>query len=460
MPQPASFLRRWKKRSPAQTSPTQGAATSVEVRIPPRSSSSSPASPRPQFQRQPSDTPSENSTRLLRFFKASPAETDVSSLGSIDSMAQKVQMITPALQTVSSSPSLRPPPSLAAPPPASPSFFERPLPSVPPMRPPRPPSLNLDVIEPLYSVPFNSSLGQSPSSMRLPLPRPPITERSSRRKMPELDDVWEGFIKDAEGEIDDVTSTIPVRRRGVPTRGAPVQRCPARHPSRSTLYSDTRGSDSTPFLSFTPELTDGDSSNDELSLFPLPPPLPRRRPPPKVLILRPTPSIAPLPPSPSLSSTDSTPIATPTTPRSAGPSPHTWRKNTSPASILKKSGMSPPLCSPIPTEEPPGHHSAYSASPTRLRSAQSLPHLHPSFIMDTHNGHRNASSDTASIGNRRRVPSHTDVNVRPFLNLGPPRMLLWSGGTQFDYRVIGLDVLINQGHGFVHYIDIIISMYL
>lgn len=93
--------------------------------------------------------------------------------------------------------------------------------------------------------------------------------------------------------------------------------------NQRSLY---RSTSSTPYLPYTeakslPALPPVDTGrSDTLSLFPHPPPLVVRKRIPKPLVLKATPSIAPLPPSPMInsagfSSTDSTPVATPTTSR-------------------------------------------------------------------------------------------------------------------------------------------------
>ncbi|KAJ7499026.1 hypothetical protein FB451DRAFT_1161619 [Mycena latifolia] len=454
MPQPASFFRSWRKKDRPQTSPTQGSAPFAEAHNPPRSSNSSPVSGRIQSTRRPSETPSEGSTRFLRLFKGSNTETDASGPGSGDETAQKAQVLMPALRRPHSPPSLHPPsPDAPTAPFGSPHSLERQLPPLPPVRPPRPPSLNLDTIE---LCPFNPPNSKSPGTTRLPRQRPLISEHSSRRKMPELDNVWEDFIKDVEGEDDDNFTIAP--RRGRVATDRPIVSHQAVHafldpPSvrqsaRPTLYHSIRGSGSTPYLAYNPESTDeegSESSSDEtsqgnagfsLALFPAPPPLPRRRTTPKPLVLHPTPTIAPLPPSPSFSSRDSTPIATPTTPRSVDPSPYTSRKSVSPVSILKKPGTSLSPRSPVPaftplTEEPPRYF--HDPSP-RLRSAQSVPHLHPSSFLATTNAHRNTSSDTTSISNRRRVPSRPDGQrplFYPKVQPPPPK----PGNMEWGYAV-------------------------
>ncbi|KAJ6539238.1 hypothetical protein B0H19DRAFT_1381945 [Mycena capillaripes] len=199
---PSSFLLNFRRKGRSQTSSTQESATAVEVPLPPRSSNTSPVSSRIVSKRRPcpSDTPSESSGRFLRFFKGSYAETDASSLASVDEPA-RVET-PPPFHFPPSSPSSSNKSSLS-----SPHSLYRPLPPLPPVRPPRPPSLNLDV--PLTPT--------HPKGIRRPPQRPLIPEQFSPRpgrKMPELDNVWEGFIRDVEGEdMDDFT--IPPRRHGL-----------------------------------------------------------------------------------------------------------------------------------------------------------------------------------------------------------------------------------------------------
>lgn len=482
MPQSPSFLLSWRKKDRAQTSPTPGSAPAVEVYIPSRSIDSSPTPMRRHPTRPPSDTPSDNSTRFLRIFKGNHPEPHPSSPAET---AQKAQITVPPRASSSSSIMRRPhsPPSHYPPSPertsalGSPHSLDRPLPPVPPVRPPRPPSLNLDAIE--LAVPL------TPPSLKSRRTRPPhqqrlVSEPAIRHKMPELDSVWEGFMKDVEGD----DFTIPPRRwhpskdpfnfSVEPQRGV---RAISDRP-RPSLYR-AWGSESTPYLAYSSGGQTSDSESEysdeetnqgdagfSLSLFPVPPPLPmRRRIPPKPLVLLPTPTIAPLPPSPSCSSGDSTPLATPTTPRSAEPSlhDHSARKSRSPVSILKKPGTSfsarypvpsPPDTPTTPTtpiftgvEERP--NTSRITSP-RLRSAQSVPHLQKS-LLPASNTHRNVSSDTSSMGNRERVPDRTNgrqlVRSWPLLYSGflqsrsirkrsyyPPRPATWSGVTQFNHK--------------------------
>ncbi|KAJ7129795.1 hypothetical protein C8R44DRAFT_89200 [Mycena epipterygia] len=277
--------------------------------------------------------------------------------------------------------------------------------------------------------------------------------------MPELDNVWKGFMKDAEGE-DAHDFIIPPLRRGVsedPSLVGTRRRVQAmldpptvRQP-RPTMYR-AGGSESTPYLACSADLSsesDSEYSNDEtsqtnpgfpLSLFPAPPPLPmRRRTTPKPLVLLPTPTIAPLPPSPSISysSRDSTPVATPTTPRSVEPSLYSARKSTSPVSILKKPGRSPASASPVTPTLPGGFpeqaRSTFHILPPRLRSAQSVPHLQKPLLLATPTTHRNTSSDTTSMNNRRRTTSRPDASVKPQLypKTRPPP----SGNVEWGYAV-------------------------
>ncbi|KAJ7904410.1 hypothetical protein B0H14DRAFT_602953 [Mycena olivaceomarginata] len=152
-----SLFRSWRKKDRPLTCPAQGSAPAVDVSHPSRSSNSSPVSDRMDARRRPSDTPSDNSARFLwRFNKASYAETDTSSIVSVDEAHQ-----TEAVPT-SPSPSFQHPPERAPPLSSllsSPRSLDRPLPPLPPVRPPS--SLPL-----LISTPF------------LPLPRLPRKQGS------------------------------------------------------------------------------------------------------------------------------------------------------------------------------------------------------------------------------------------------------------------------------------------
>ncbi|KAJ7047477.1 hypothetical protein C8F04DRAFT_1172069 [Mycena alexandri] len=453
MPQSPSFFRTWGRKDRAQSSPTQGFPQ--EVPTPSRSSSSSPVSGRPNSKRRPSDTLSDG---FLRLFKSSHAEPDASSLASVDEQRHP-QAGSPS-RAPHSLPFHSPPtdsPDDRSSPVLSPRSLDRPLPPVPPVRPPRPPSLNLYPI-PIPPAPIPP---KSVGSRRMPQRQRLIPGESSRRpghKMPELDNVWEGFIRDAEGEDIDDFFTSPRRSDRPPyastaslhSRGAEAILDPSftRKP-RPTLYR-AGGSESTPYLLRTPDLTsdsDSEYSSDEtvqkdvqfpLSLFPPPPPLLRRRMAPKPLVLLPTPSIAPLPPSPafpspSFSSAESTPVATPTTPRSVEPSLYSSRKSLSPSpiSILKKPGSSFSARSRLDSTPPPTpgltgvgglpneSSTAHRTPSPRLRSAQSVPHLQP-LLLSTSNAHRNTSSDTTSVNTRRRVASRPQVDARPQLYTQPP----------------------------------------
>ncbi|KAJ7179231.1 hypothetical protein C8R46DRAFT_1073022 [Mycena filopes] len=425
MPHPPSFFRSWGRRDRAQTSPTQGSTYAAQVPAPPRSSNTSPVSDRPPNKRRPSDTPSDGSTRFLRLFKSNYAlDTDTSSLASVGKLPQP--QTGSASRSPHSLPFHHPPTDVSDERPSpllSPASLDRPLPPVPPY------------------VGTRRTLHRQPLIPDEPSVRP-------GRKMPELDNVWEGFIRDAEEEDTDEFALFLPRRSG-PFRDRPyassvsLNSRGAEHifdPSftrkpRPAMYR-AGGSESTPYLIRTPDLTsdsDSELSGDEttqkknvqfpLSLFPPPPPLPhtRRRAAPKPLVLLPTPSIAPLPPSPamhspSFSSAESTPVATPTTARkSASPSP---------ISILKKSGSSlsarPRLDSTPPTTPglegglPSEAGSTRRIPSPRLRTAQSVPHLQP-LLPTASNSHRNTSSDTTSMNHRRRVASRPPVDARPHL---------------------------------------------
>ncbi|KAJ7742505.1 hypothetical protein DFH07DRAFT_43478 [Mycena maculata] len=424
MPHPSSFLRSWRRKDRLQTSPTRGSVQAVEVHFPPRSSNRSPTSVTILPKRRPSDSPSETSTRFLWLFKGNYTEPDGSSLAETGHEAEVTappRAPSSAVRRPHSPPFHYPPtPTEQISPLSSPHSLNRPLPSVPPLRPPRPPSLNLDSIELSYVPSTPPTRPESKSRSRSIRPaHPPIPELFPRRKLPELDNVWEGFMKDVEGEDVD-PFMIPARPKDRPyasNSSVGSQRVqamldpPSAPQMRPTLYR-AWGSESTPYLAYNSRRTsdsDSDYSNedDAISLFPDPPPLNiRRRLAPKPLVLLPTPTIAPLPPSPSYSSRDSTPVATPTTPRSA-------RKSMSPVSILKKPGTyfsarcldatpTPPDSPTTPTRGAGfGEHSHSSRNPPpHLRSTQSVPHFQKSSLPNTH---RNATSDTTSMNRMERV---------------------------------------------------------
>ncbi|KAF8897423.1 hypothetical protein BD779DRAFT_1667406 [Infundibulicybe gibba] len=247
-----------------------------------------------------------------------------------------------------------------------------------PRRPPRPPSLKLSLTEltshalpPVHLAP--SIEDDTPLNLQRQGSLRPL--RSAVRQMPELDGVWKGFLDDAHEVLhkpispssppDPFTSNPRCQpgtsgsRSVAPRPTSCRNETTARSPSKSHPYYHTTGSIShLPYLKEAQGVPsthgdeDGSDSQTEdragdttgipqfsLSLFPAPPPLVIRKR-PKPLVLRATPTIAPLPPSPCLSnfsSPDSTPLATPTTPKafqtlSTQPSP---RKTFTPVSILK-----------------------------------------------------------------------------------------------------------------------------
>lgn len=228
-------------------------------------------------------------------------------------------------------------------------------------------------------------------------------------------------MRDVEGPGEDINDFtiygLSNDRLSTSRRGVQAVLDPPLTP-RATMYR-TAASGSTPHLKSPHELNSDSDSEDEsrqieigfpLSQFPAPPPMPRRRRIPRPLILLPTPSIAPLPPSPSFSSGESTPVATPTTPRYVEPC---LRKG-----ILKKpsTSFSPctvdPTTPTTPTSPPRGRalpeesSSTSQIPPPRLRSAQSVPHFQ---ALASTNVHRTTSSDTTSTSNRRRLASRPDA---------------------------------------------------
>ncbi|KAJ7068167.1 hypothetical protein C8F01DRAFT_1246705 [Mycena amicta] len=332
MQQPPSVLRAWRKRRRPQTSPAQASAPAIVDLAPSRSSNATPLSPK--------------SSAFFRAFKTNHFGGSVSSLEDWTKTQKRVSLRLNA----DHSPHADEPPS-------SPSPFDRPLPSVPPRRPPRPPSLNLE-------LDLESS---SPLRARRAEPR---AISSPRRRPPQLDNTWAGFLRDTE-EDDDFVPRVHLTRRSNASNPTLVRSKVSEPAPRIDCHSES-DSESSPEWS-------SPSTHFPLSLFPSPPPLRARRPAP--LILRPTPTIAPLPPSPGFNSNDSTPVATPTTPKY-------------PLSILKRtrrpvSPPSTPPASPLPPAP------VMQSPRPLLRSAQSVPHLQ--LIASSH---RNTSSDT--IGQRRR----------------------------------------------------------
>ncbi|KAJ7667916.1 hypothetical protein DFH06DRAFT_232981 [Mycena polygramma] len=422
----ASFLRGLRRKDRSSHSMTTGSAPAVEVPLPPRSTNSTS---RPiLFQRRPSDTPSE-AARLFRLFKGSNTETDTSSLASADENVSQTQVETPARSPPFHFPPNFPPSShKRVSPLSSPHSLDRPLPPLPPVRPPRPPSLNLDPV-PLAPAHPNPKEARRPQRRLIPEQFGP----GPGRKMPELDNVWEGFIRDVEGEdVDDYT--VPPRRHGLSKdRPCVSDAFSPRSPRGVQAILDTSlprravyragPSRSTPYLGYPPELisdSESEYSTDEtshghdapfsLSLFPAPPPIRRRATAPKPLVLLPTPSIAPLPPSPSWSSRDSTPVATPTTSRSFEPSPlYSQRKGIlktpSPSFSPSSLDQTRPPTPPTPTFARP---SPNGPSPYPLRSAKSVPHFQP---LSQSTAHRNTSSDTTSVSDRRRVLSRPKYSM-------------------------------------------------
>ncbi|KAF7352886.1 hypothetical protein MVEN_01255900 [Mycena venus] len=422
---PVSFFRSWRRKDRPQTCPTKESIATVEGPLPPRSSNSSPISSRLMYKRRPSDTPSESSARFLWLStrKGSYSETDTSSVASVDE-TQQMQVGPP-----SPSPPLQHPPCTnePIPPLASPHSLDRPLPPLPPSRPPRPPSLNLN------AIPSTSRLSpKTREPRRAPQRRPAIPEYHSDplpRRMPVLDNVWEGFIRDVEGPGEDINDfTIYGLAKDGPytsQRGVQAVLDPPLTPQPRTSLYRTAASGSTPHFKSPHELNSDSESEDEnrlndlgfplsqfpLSQFPAPPPMPRRRT-PRPLVLLPTPSLAPLPPSPSFSSGESTPVATPTTPRFVEPC---LRKG-----ILKKpsTALTPcpvdPTTPTTPTSPPRSRRLPEESASTaqiprpRLRSAQSVPHFQ---TLASANAHRITSSDTTSTTNRRRVTSRPDAHA-------------------------------------------------
>ncbi|KAK7061628.1 hypothetical protein R3P38DRAFT_666389 [Favolaschia claudopus] len=407
---PSSLFRSWRKKDHQQT---QASVTVIEVPSTPRSSSSSSSvSPRITPHRRPSDTPSIGSSSRFHwpFHKGSHAETDCSSVASMED--------TPPPTPSPSPPRIQHPPKERLVAFASPHPVERPLPPLPPMRPPRPPSLNLNAVS-------SSHTAQQPC--RPSQRRPPILEHHSDpipRRLPVLDNVWEGFMRDVESSADDIEdfAVYGISNCSQYASQEAAEVCRRTPKMRPPLYRNA-ASESTPHLPSLYELSDSESDDGSrqndcafpLSQFPSPPPMPRRRTAPTPLVLLPTPTIAPLPPSPLYSSGDSTPVATPTTPRHAE---HCLKKGIlkSPSSPYSSSSSSVAIAAPVTPSSPPRSRAAAAPKehshppPPRLRSAQSVPHFHHQALT-THNIHRLTSSDTASPTHRRRVTSRPDAHI-------------------------------------------------
>ncbi|KAF4602197.1 hypothetical protein EYR40_005401 [Pleurotus pulmonarius] len=284
-----------------------------------------------------------------------------------------------------------------------------PMPSKP-RRPRRPPPLDLS------SETRNLVEDSEDSDVT---PRPPFTaplvlkkKTSASKHAPravrtdaELDGVWHGFLAELEEDLDFLDTAEP--RKG----GTSHRRCFSRryNDSHSHLMD---GEDSRPHTSpkfdelsqlysppsyqptFSRSMSNLSNSGkgptrwnhnrqpkiaaaeDPLSLFPAPPPLNirRGRAAPTPLILNPTPSIAQLPSSPAMSTPDTTPVATPTTPKFCQ-SPATRDGSTFPVSILKKRSLtSTQKVEPL-SPSPSSNSFVYASSSVSISGFPSSTHI-------------------------------------------------------------------------------------
>ncbi|KAK7049621.1 hypothetical protein VNI00_005652 [Paramarasmius palmivorus] len=302
-----------------------------------------------------------------------------------------------------------------------------------PRRPPRPPSLERDAPKPPKAVTRTSVESERPTLARRTqsntLPQG-STGKHLRPKgsMPELDGVWKGFLEEVDEDFTTLGGnhsltprTANKQRRRSNTVGlspsssrfkdlppspsfdkekfnlsppSPVVRSHSESPPRShRLGNDDDALSRVEYESPPPSPT----PDFPLSLFPTPPPLVIKKKLPTPLILKPkprTPILSPVP-SPSTSSSDSTPIATPTTPTQMS---HLSPKQTSPPGILRTScrdSPSLPHNSPVSSKRPLNR---LYPTPPIIRTSQSVSHLSscrgprpaPSHV------HRTTSSDSIS----------------------------------------------------------------
>ncbi|KAL0949710.1 hypothetical protein HGRIS_009747 [Hohenbuehelia grisea] len=355
------------------------------------------------------------------------------------------------------------------PPPRTPLILA-PLPPVPmssrpvrPTRPPRPPGLDLTI-----STDWQRRGADATPRVKFSIPSP-INGSQDTSSASELDGVWQGFLQEAEGEFDvvDLYAALPTglpesprHRRGVSRHhlydsdlSSPGS---LKHMTARPSTSPNIGSAKTPRLQHAslasrsmtslprpewqqPNSTAGlrDNTADTLSLFPAPPPLTirRRKAAPAPLVLLPTPSVAHLPPSPGMITPDTTPVATPTTPRfSQSPFPHTIRKGSpgQPTSILKKrpatSGSSPTsIYSPSDFNSiSPASSKQVQLPPVRpLRVAKSASHITVDMRKPA-GAHRPTQSDSTALSRyptARQIPAQQPPPLPPKDRHLPPSYL-------------------------------------
>jgi len=340
--------------------------------------------------------------------------------------------------------------------PIPPSYSDpRPSANGTPRRPPRPP--NLDLHAPILKTSISYPLSpKSPRTPRHDVSAPPLSPSYScpprcvesqsfvdggilkpKRSMPQLDGVWKGFLEEVDEDPQSFVAhsqpdtKMHFHHRSLPRRRGQLAESLNSPKSKSThdlpmpaSYRSLQHSPCRPKLQYAPPLPpipstpvsqipkDSSDETDEavdLTLsFPAPPPLFIRRKVPALPALKPrTESIARSPPSPAMhsstsshSSSDSTPVATPTT---ATP------PKVAPLSILKKS-PSPSVTSfplsPSPSLPSPSHSDFSGPHSRSLRLIQSISHL-PS------------SKSRPSEG--RRMASFSELDSRTSSNTARPR---------------------------------------
>ncbi|KDQ29217.1 hypothetical protein PLEOSDRAFT_156951 [Pleurotus ostreatus PC15] len=285
-----------------------------------------------------------------------------------------------------------------------------PVPSKP-RRPRRPPPLDLSTETSRNLVEDSEDSDVTP---RAPFTAPLVLKKkaSAHRHAPrpvrtdaELDGVWHGFLAELEEDFDFLDTAEP--RKG----GTSHRRCFSRryNDSHSHLMD---GEDSRPHTSpkfdelsqlyshpsyqptFSRSMSNLSNSGkdptrwnhhrqpkrviaeDPLSLFPAPPPLNirRGRTAPTPLVLNPTPSIAQLPSSPAMSTPDTTPVATPTTPKFCQ-SPATRDGSTFPVSILKKRSLTSNQKTEPLSPSPSNNSFVYASSSASISGFPSSTHI-------------------------------------------------------------------------------------
>ncbi|KAF9498463.1 hypothetical protein BDN71DRAFT_380916 [Pleurotus eryngii] len=284
-----------------------------------------------------------------------------------------------------------------------------PVPSKP-RRPRRPPPLDL-------SSETSRNLEDSKDSdvtPRAPFTAPLVLKKKASahthalrpvRTDAELDGVWHGFLAELEEDFDFLDTAEP--RKG----GTSHRRCfsrryndfhshlmdsedsrphtspkfdelsqlyspPSYHPTFSRSMSNLSNSSKDPTRWNHHRQPKRVIAEDPLSLFPAPPPLNirRGRTAPTPLILNPTPSIVQLPLSPAMSTPDTTPVATPTTPKFCQ-SPATRDGSTFPVSILKKRSLTSNQKTEPLSPSPSSNSFVYASSSASISGFPSSTHI-------------------------------------------------------------------------------------